>query len=428
MSLQGTFNTAVQGMNTDAHAMSVISTNIANVATTGYKTQNTHFQTILNHVRPNEQKFLSVKAVDWRNVSEQGQIGTTTRSLDLAINGRGFMITNSEADGSGIWQFTRDGALYGNATNVGTATDPVPGVQLKTSGGATLFGWPVNSDGTFTETSSLSSLQPVTYSQDAILPAKPTENVRLDANVSGETEGRQTVTVPYIDLNGASRTITVGFSPVNGVVGPSGSVVSTFDLDFTASSGENITSVDNRTQFGTQAQLIVPSTGVLQLTIGDPLATEFQTINLDLSRMTDFKDQGQITVQNVDDDGYLESRLNKVYFNSEGVLIGSYANAEVRSLFKLPVATFAVDDKLSAMPGNYFTRTAEAGDMDIRGLGSQSTSTGGTAFVASALERSTVDLADQFSRMIITQRAYSSNAQVVKTADEMTQAVRDLKR
>ena len=55
-------------------------------------------------------------------------------------------------------------------------------------------------------------------------------------------------------------------------------------------------------------------------------------------------------------------------------------------------------------------------------------STGGTAFVSGALERSTVDLADQFSRMIITQRAYSSNATVLRTADEMTQAARDLKR
>ena len=53
---------------------------------------------------------------------------------------------------------------------------------------------------------------------------------------------------------------------------------------------------------------------------------------------------------------------------------------------------------------------------------------GERAFVSGALERSTVDLADQFSRMIITQRAYSSNAQVLRTADEMTMAARDLKR
>ena len=427
MSLQGTFNTAVQGMNTDAHAMSVISSNIANVATTGYKTQNTHFETILNHVRPNEQKFLSVKAVDWRNVSAQGQIGTTNRTLDLALNGRGFMVTNTEADGSGIWQFTRDGGMFGKATNIGTTQDPVPGVQLMTSGGATLFGWPVNSDGTFTETGSLSSLKPVSYSMDAVLPAKPTENINLAANVSGEVDGRQTVTVPYIDLNGSSRTITIGFTPVPGALGTDGTLTSTYDLDFTASTGENVTSNDVRTPFGTQAQLIVPTSGALQLNVGDPLGT-VQPINLNLSQMTDFKDQGQITVQNVDDDGYLASRLNNAYFNSEGVLIGSYANGEVKNLFKLPVATFAVEDKLSAMPGNYFVQTEEAGQMQIRGLGSQSTSTGGTAFVAGALERSTVDLADQFSRMIVTQRAYSSNAQVVRAADEMTQAVRDLKR
>lgn len=113
MSLQGTFNTAVQGMHTEAHAMSVISTNIANVATTGYKTERTSFQTILNHIRPNGSKFLAVRPVDSRNVSAQGQIATTQGTYDLALNGRGFMITNTLADGTGIWQYTRDGAMQG---------------------------------------------------------------------------------------------------------------------------------------------------------------------------------------------------------------------------------------------------------------------------------------------------------------------------
>ena len=144
--------------------------------------------------------------------------------------------------------------------------------------------------------------------------------------------------------------------------------------------------------------------------------------------MTDFSDQGSITVQNVNQDGYIAGNLNSTYFNSEGVLLGSYSNGELKPLYKLAVANFTAEDNREAMPGNYFTQTADSGDLLIRGLGTAGTSTGGTAFVSGALERSTVDLSDQFSKMIITQRAYSSSAQVLRTADEMTQAVRDLKR
>ena len=103
--------------------MSNISTNIANVATTGHKLQNTHFQTLLNHVTLGPQSFFSVQTRDTRQVDKQGFLQTTNRTLDLAINGRGFMVTNTATDGSGIWQYTRDGALEGESTRLATDSD-----------------------------------------------------------------------------------------------------------------------------------------------------------------------------------------------------------------------------------------------------------------------------------------------------------------
>ena len=107
------------------------------------------------------------------------------------------------------------------------------------------------------------------------------------------------------------------------------------------------------------------------------------------------------------------------------MLVGSYTNGEVKNLYKLSVATFNAENKLEAKSGNTFVQTNEAGAMQLNGLG---TPTGTTHFVTGALEQSNVDLADQFSKMIVTQRAYSSAAKVLTTADEMTQAARDLKR
>ena len=68
-------------------------------------------------------------------------------------------------------------------------------------------------------------------------------------------------------------------------------------------------------------------------------------------------------------DGYITGRLNNTYFDQNGVLVGSYTNGQLLNLYKLPVATFAADDNLNALPGNVFTQTAEAGALNLKGVG-----------------------------------------------------------
>jgi flagellar hook protein FlgE len=175
--------------------------------------------------------------------------------------------------------------------------------------------------------------------------------------------------------------------------------------------------------FDTEAKINSPAPAILTATIAD--ATGPQTISVDVSKLTQFGGAKALTVQNVSQDGYIAGRLNNTYFDQNGVLIGSYSNGQVRNLYKLPVATFAADNNLDALTGNVFAQTAAAGSLNLKGVGNPY---GSTQFVAGAVEASNVDLADQFSKMIVTQRAYSSAATIVRTADEMTQAARDLKR
>ncbi|MSQ86205.1 MAG: flagellar hook protein FlgE [Alphaproteobacteria bacterium] len=95
------------------------------------------------------------------------------------------------------------------------------------------------------------------------------------------------------------------------------------------------------------------------------------------------------------------------------------------ALFKLPLAQFQAQNNLEAKPGNLFTQTRESGKRKLVGLDSVQ---GIAQIISGVLESSNVDLADQFSKMIVTQRAYSSSATVLRTADEMMQQTRDLKR
>jgi flagellar hook protein FlgE len=420
--IQSSFITGVQALLAQSHGLSNISTNIANVNTNAYKEQGTHFATLLDSTAPPDQSFFTVQTQDFRNVDKQGTIATTGRTLDLALNGRGFIVTNTAQGGAGTWEYTRDGSFFGQAVTLSTSTNSNgqldQGTLLTTSNGNYVYGWAADANGNFTQTNDLTALTPVMFNNDSVYPSKATTTIGLQANVAAAIPGRQPVGLPFVDASGNSRTLTLGFTLDSG---------STWTLDMSSTDEDNlpvdVSSAQSSVSFDSNGKIVDPPGGLIDVTIDD--ATGPQTVTLDLSKVTQFGGDQSLTVQNIDQDGFIAGRLQNTYFDNNGVLIGSYSNGEVRNLYKLPVATFAADDNLDALPGNMFAQTAAAGALQLNGIGSP---TGSTQFVTGALETSNVDLADQFSKMIITQRAYSSAATVVRTADEMTQAARDLKR
>ncbi|MDX2142827.1 MAG: flagellar hook-basal body complex protein [Rhodospirillaceae bacterium] len=422
MSIKGTFNTAVQAMNAQSQHLSNISTNIANVNTTAYKTQRTQFKTLLNHVRPNEQKFFTVDTVDLRQVDRQGFLQSTQRDLDLAINGRGFFVTNTKTDGTGVWQYTRDGALIGRSVALTTDSDGDgqldQGTLLTTGAGAYVYGWQADADGNFDEVDDLTKLVPIQINSNQIFPFKTTTAINLQANVSAESTGRQSVGMPFVDEAGQTRTLTLGFTATTTGV---------WDLDVSSNLNNGLpaplTFNPPQVEFDGEGKLIAPAGGLLEVTL--TTASGAQVINIDLSKVTQLSDNGDLTVQNIEQDGYLAGRLKDTFFDEDGVLFGSYTNQGLKALFKLPIATFAAPNNLEAKSGNFFTQSREAGVRKLQGLDSV---TGLAQIVIGTLESSNVDLADQFSKMIVTQRAYSSSATVLRTADEMMQQTRDLKR
>ena len=418
--IQGTFNTGVQAMLAESHDLSNISTNIANVNTTSYKEQGTHFETILNEVSPRNQSFFSVKTVDFRNVDKQGTVATTNRTYDLAINGRGFIVTNSSQDGNGLSAYTRDGSFFGKAVTLATSTNGVPdqGTLLTTANGSYVMGWPADANGNITETNSLSSLKPILFSNNSVFPAKATTNINLQLNVAAGVDGRQHVGLPFVDAGGNTRTLDVGFNSDQ---------AANWNLDMSSVGTDNqpvaVTFTPPNVSFNTLGQIVSPTGGKVSATIQD--ASGPQTITLDMSKVSQLGGDKDITVQNIDGNGYIQGNLKNTYFDKFGTLIGSYSNGQVRNIARLPVANFNANDNLNALPGNIYTQSQDSGSLTLNAVGSPQ---GSTEFVTGALEASNVDLADQFSKMIVTQRAYSSASTVVRTADEMVQAARDLKR
>ena len=122
--------------------------------------------------------------------------------------------------------------------------------------------------------------------------------------------------------------------------------------------------------------------------------------------------------------GALFGSLSSVNINEQGVVVANFDNGITKNLYKLPLATFTNANGLQAKTGNAFISTDDSGDFNL-----QEASVGGAGLVASSsLEASTVDLAEEFTNMIITQRAFSASARIITTADEMLEELIRLKR
>lgn len=180
-------------------------------------------------------------------------------------------------------------------------------------------------------------------------------------------------------------------------------------------------------EFDDTGQLISPANGQVSetasWTTGTPSVTGSATVTLDLSKLSQY-DDGKLYIGNVSTDGYGRGTLLSTTFNDKGELSGYYDNGRSRVLFKVPVANFVADNSLEAVSGTMFRRTAAAGDITVSAI---EDSVGEARFATSSLEGSTVDIEEEFTRMIMTQKAYSMNSQVFKTADEMTTTARDIK-
>ncbi len=140
-----------------------------------------------------------------------------------------------------------------------------------------------------------------------------------------------------------------------------------------------------------------------------------QDINLRIGSLTQFA--GEYNVIFSTQNGAELGLRTGVEINRDGVVSARFSNGQTAQLYKLPIATFTNPNGLAEVTGNAYTESSDSGSFNLREAGA-----GGAGLVnGSAVEASNVDLADEFSRMIIVQRAYSAGTKVISTADEMTE-------
>lgn len=399
MSIWGAMTNSVQAMNSQSRALGNISQNIANVSTNGYKRTESLFATVLSESLGTTDIF-SAKTNDRSLVDVQGTISQTQNWSDLSITGQGFFVVNTEADGSGDTFYTRDGGFDTYAADDDDRT------YLVDKNGYYLQGWEAGADGTVNGSGALSTLS---YDQAGTLDGSATTSLGFTGNVAAGSSEPAVLSAYVYDTSGNGTTLDMTWSPTG--------TQNQWTLSFAVGGG---TATGGMTvDFDTSGNIGSTSTASTTITWDDGSTS---AITVDLSSMTQM--HGTSAMESYVQNGYSSGSLNEVAVDANGEMIGSYSNGINRSLGKVALARYTSPNSLDERSGNVYADTVAAGTRSIVSLGETWES---SAIHDYSVETSNVDLADEFTRMVQTQKAYSSAAQVFQTADEMTKTAGGLK-
>ena len=395
------FTPSCSGMSAQSQALETVSTNIANISTTGYKASQTMFYTLLGSqpvVKGNQAGLSSshtdIDGVGYYNrnlIDTQGLVASTGNNYDVAVNGTGnafFMVS----DGYNNY-YTRAGNF-----DIRVSDDKA---YLVTSGGLRVQGFPANADGTFgPNPADIEVISPET------IPATPTTRMEITANVpSNETSASYGLTV--YGANNDGRTMTMTFNKVEGSH-------NLWNLNFVIEDGAVTSTAPIQVQFDSNGQVVSPKVFDIAVNWEDGVS---QNVSMDITNMTQYA--GGNDLVDVQQNGVMPGRYVKSFIDSDGVVKATYSNGKTFNNAKLALVGFTAPNNLQPISETLFEAYADAGEatyLETKGL-----------LTAGALEGSTANVEQEFSTMMIVQRAYSLNATAFTTSDEMLQELVNLK-
>lgn len=409
MSLYGVMRTGVSGMNAQSNKLSTVSDNIANVNTTGYKRASTEFSSLILKSGSGNYDSGAVETTVRYAISDPGNYHFTTSTTDLAVQGNGFFVVQ-DANGNNF--LTRAGAFVPDNTG-----------NLVNTAGFTLMGYNIaNGAAPTVAANGFGGLQIINVNQMA-LQAAPSTKATVAANLDPSATA---IAAPAGPANYTSKTSMVTYDNIGNAV--------TLDV-YAAKTGANTWDIqvyNGATALTTAGPATtftfdVTATGKGRLDAASPTSLSVAipggsaAFNIDLSAMTqvaasfDFK----ATV-----DGNAPSAVDKVNIDDKGIVTAVLKNGTTLPSFQIALATVPSPDHLTPEVGNVYSPNLESGNVQV-GLAGQ----GGLGTVKSgALEDSNVDLADELTSMIESQRGFTANSKSFQTGADLLDVVVNLKR
>ncbi|MDR3437813.1 flagellar hook-basal body complex protein, partial [Telmatospirillum sp.] len=469
-------NTAVSGLSAQSAAFGNISDNIANSQTVGYKGVDTSFSDYLTTSSASVNDPGSVVATpDYLN-TVQGTVSESTDTLSLAISGQGFFSV-SQPTGTGASGKTTFASeqYYTRAGDFQLNSDG----YLTNGAGQYLNVWAASSSGVLDKSTvvpiqvSTSVYKPVatgTMTMAANLPSGLISTVSEDANgnVSAmyDSSGTQVSALQadsdIYDAQGTSHAVKYTWTPCASTTANSDGTYDTVANSWNVSAtmdgkdlGEvqvNFNADGTLAGVGTLTNGSVSTSGTGGATPGSTLigaaptydnstsgavtydtgltsadgSTQKVTLNLGTIAGTDGVTQfaaTTFTLRDLSQDGVPPGSFSSVSTKSDGDIYANYSNGQTRLIAQVPIATFSNADALQRQNGASFTATMDSGNATLQDSGSN----GAGKLVTSSVESSNVDLATQFTKLIVAQQAYSANTKVITTADQLLQTTINMK-
>jgi flagellar hook protein FlgE len=407
------FQQGLSGLNAASQSLNVISNNVSNTSTVGFKLANTQFSDLyasaLNGTMSNRQIGIGTQVAAVAQSFTQGDIASTDNPLDIAINGDGFFCMQK----NGTNAYTRNGQFHINKDG-----------YVVNSQGYNLTGYSVGTDGKIVQ-----ATPKALYVDTAAIAPKQTSTVTLGLNLDSSD------TVPTTAwVNGTSTPATTSYNNSTSVtvydsLGNSHVVTSYFrtqgggnwDMFYQIDGGPTTTPGSPSLTFNSTGQLTTPmpiTLSGLPVTTG---ATTPMSVTLDMTGSTQY---GAAFARNaITQDGYSSGALSSIGISDDGTLEGSYSNGQTRQLGQVVLSKFANSQGLTVMGNNLWSESATSGQpvVGAPGSGTLGVLTGG------AVENSNVDLTKELVNLITAQRNYQANAQSIKTEDAIMQTLVNLR-
>ncbi|MDI6799968.1 MAG: flagellar hook protein FlgE [Actinomycetota bacterium] len=406
---------AVSGLRNHQVKMDVIGNNVANVNTVGFKASRVTFQDMLNQTMrgatapqeslggSNPQQVglgMLVKTIDIMN--GQGSLESTGKLTDLAIQGDGFFVLNDGISN----KYTRAGVFDINLQK--NMVDP--------SNGYKVMGWQADDAGTIDST-----LPPteILIPIGELMVAQATDTTVLSGNLDadpGAVDGNgnhASVSVQIYDSLGIAHNLVFGFAE--------SATPDAWTWKWQVDGGSWNTDTDQTITFSADGTFSAEGGGTISIAAAggaNPI-----TIDPDFTNLTQFDgSDSNIIVRS--QNGFPMGTLETFSIGSDGLITGVFSNGMNKTLACLALGVFGNPGGLTRMGGTMFQQSTNSGEVRLVAPGTS----GLGSVVPGSLEMSNVDLAQEFTNMIVTQRGFQANSRIISASDEMLTELVNLKR
>ncbi len=433
MTISSSLLAGVAGLNVNASRLATISDNIANSSTFGYKRMVADFDSLVLDSGHGSYSAGGVRVSTHREISRAGPLITTDNPTDLAIDGRGMIPVTSAASLKGT-----SGTHPTMLVTTGSFRPDADGL-LKTESGQVLLGWPAKSDGSIPPypRDTFDGLQPISVKKNQFA-GDPSTTINLGLNLpatatkAGATGRARDLSVEYFGNLGTSESLNFSFTPTVPANGQSNTW--TMEIKDSASGGASVgrykVTFDNTRGAGGTISSITnlsggaydPTSGKIALTVaGGPLSVEIGKPGA-TGGMTQLSSSFAPT--SITKDGSPVGTLSTVEVDPNGFVNAVYNTGFTRTIYQVPLVDVPNPNGLISLDNQAFQLSSQSGPFFLWQPGD------GPAgkMVGNSREESSTDVAAELTQLIQTQRAYSSNAKIIQTVDQMLQQTTNIKR